>query len=98
MLRRQPRSTRTDTLFPYTRLVRAEHPRLPADLLGITFAMTPQMHATERAQLVESIAVQEVVARDAARIADGRPLHIGPITLRSRFNADRKSTRLNSSH
>jgi len=64
-----------------------EHHRLPTDLPGIAFAMTPQMHATERAQLVESIAMQEVVVRDAARIADGRPLHVGPITLRSRFNA-----------
>ncbi|KRE31365.1 hypothetical protein [Agromyces sp. Soil535] len=64
-----------------------EHHRLPADLPGITFAMTPQMHANERAQLVESIAVQGAVVRDAARIADGRPLRVGPITLRSRFNA-----------
>lgn len=63
------------------------HSRLPEELAGIAFAMTPQMHATERAQLVESIAVQELVVRDAALIADGRPLHVGPITLRSRFNA-----------
>src|SRR3546814_6455498 len=33
MLRRPPRSTRTDTLFPYTRLFRsAGHPRLCAQL------------------------------------------------------------------
>src|SRR3546814_13828603 len=29
MLRRPPRSTRTDTLFPYTTLVRSGQPRLP---------------------------------------------------------------------
>ena len=70
----------------FTELNRQHH-RLPAALQGIAFAMTPQMHATERAQLVESIAMQAIVVRDAARIADGRPLHVGPITLRSRFNA-----------
>lgn len=63
------------------------HRGLPEGLAGVAFAMTPQMHATERAQLVESIAMQELVVRDAAMIADGRPLHVGPITLRSRFNA-----------
>ncbi|RXZ67708.1 hypothetical protein [Agromyces albus] len=70
----------------FTELNRQHH-ELPADLQGITFAMTPQMHATERAQLVESIAMQATVVRDAVRIADGRPVHVGPMTLRSRFNA-----------
>jgi hypothetical protein len=70
----------------FTELNRHHH-RLPEALAGIAFAMTPQMHATERAQLVESIAIQELVVRDAALIAAGRPLHVGPITLRSRFNA-----------
>ena len=63
------------------------HGDLPPDLPSLAFSLTPQMHATERAQLVESIAMQAVVVRDAARIAAGRPLHVGPITLRSRFNA-----------
>src|SRR3546814_19625268 len=30
MLRRPPRSTRTDTLFPYTTLFRSEHPQIGA--------------------------------------------------------------------
>jgi hypothetical protein len=63
------------------------HGDLPADLPALTFAITPQMHATERAQLVESIPIQAVVARDAGRIAAGRPIHVGPITLRPRYNA-----------
>src|SRR3546814_1023770 len=29
MIRRPPRSTRTDTLFPYTTLFRSDRPRLP---------------------------------------------------------------------
>ncbi|HWU46198.1 MAG TPA: hypothetical protein VN133_05535 [Humibacter sp.] len=63
------------------------HDDLPVDVPRVTFAMTPQMHATERAQLMESIAMQAVVTRDATAIAAGRPLHVGPITLRPRFNA-----------
>jgi hypothetical protein len=63
------------------------HGDLPRDLPSLTFAITPQMHATERAQLVESVPMQAIVTRDAARIAAGRPLHVGPITLRSRYNA-----------
>src|SRR3546814_7638347 len=30
MIRRPPRSTRTDTLFPYTTLFRSQHPARPA--------------------------------------------------------------------
>ncbi|GAB2450579.1 hypothetical protein HD599_002268 [Conyzicola lurida] len=62
------------------------HGALP-DLPALTVSITPQMHATETAQLVESIAMQAVVARDALRIADGLPVHVGPVTLRARFNA-----------
>lgn len=63
------------------------HERLPAELPALAFSVTPQMHATERAQLVESIAIQRRVATDAVRIAGGRPVHVGPVTLRSRYNA-----------
>src|SRR3546814_19854143 len=34
MLRRPPRSTRTDTLFPYTTLFRSEHPQIGACALA----------------------------------------------------------------
>src|SRR3546814_9781710 len=36
MIRRPPRSTRTDTLFPYTTLFRSLRPRLPATLRSST--------------------------------------------------------------
>lgn len=54
---------------------------------ALTFSMTPQMHDTSPAQIVESLAMQRVVAENAVRLAAGRALHIGPITLRPRFNA-----------
>jgi hypothetical protein len=63
------------------------HERLPAELPALSYSSTPQMHARERAQLVESVAIQRLTARDAARIAAGRPVHLGPVTLRPRFNA-----------
>ena len=63
------------------------HERLPAELPSLSYSSTPQMHARERAQLVESVAIQRLTARDAVRIAAGRPIHLGPVTLRPRFNA-----------
>jgi len=61
--------------------------RIPADLAGLTFSVTPQMHVTETEHIVESIAAQRVVARDAVQLSAGRPIHIGPVTLKARFNA-----------
>jgi hypothetical protein len=63
------------------------HARLPASVASLAFSMTPQMHSVEREQVIESIAMQRTVVENAARIAAGRPLHIGPVTLRARFNA-----------
>jgi hypothetical protein len=70
----------------YTELNR-RHQDLPRDLPALAFSVTPQMHAVERSQLVESIAMQRLVAENAVRIAAGRPVHVGPVTLRPRFNA-----------
>ncbi|MCU1527159.1 MAG: hypothetical protein JWP75_922 [Frondihabitans sp.] len=60
---------------------------LPGGLGGVTFSLTPQMHDTSTDQVVESLDIQRLVARQATRIAAGRPVHIGPVTLRARFNA-----------
>lgn len=75
----------------FTELTR-NHKQIPPELPSLTFSSTPQMHARDRAQLVESIAMQRLIALDAVRIAAGRPLHVGPITLRPRFNAVATST------
>ncbi len=60
--------------------------RLPTEP-SLTFSITPQMHTTEVAHIVDSLGAQRVVAAEAVRLAGGRPVHIGPITLRQRFNA-----------
>jgi len=62
------------------------HEELPA-FPAVTISITPQMHARETFQIEESIGMQRRVAVDAARIAGGAPLHVGPVTLRPRFNA-----------
>lgn len=64
-----------------------EHDRLPPDLPALTFSITPQMHAQDQYQLRESIPMQALAAEQAVRIAAGRPVHVGPVTLRARFNA-----------
>ncbi|MFJ2980317.1 hypothetical protein ACIPEP_15805 [Curtobacterium sp. NPDC087082] len=68
------------------------------DLFGdwdgpLTFSVTPQMHDRSRAQVTESIRMQRWVAMSASRLAAGRPLHVGPVTMRPRFNAVATSPR-----
>ena len=60
---------------------------LPADAQAVTYSITPQMHATEVPHIVESLPIQRQTALNALRISSGVPLHIGPITLKARFNA-----------
>lgn len=63
------------------------HARLERWRGPLAFSITPFMHDRGGHQLVESLGMQAVVVRDAARIAQGRPLHIGPVTLGARYNA-----------
>ncbi|MFE5838167.1 hypothetical protein [Arthrobacter sp. NPDC056493] len=60
---------------------------LPRDAGALTYSITPQMHATEVPHIVDSVPMQRLTARNALRIGAGKPLHIGPVTLKARFNA-----------
>ncbi|MEW1959927.1 hypothetical protein [Kineococcus sp. NPDC059986] len=60
---------------------------LPAAAAGVVFASTPQMHDTWRDQCVDAVPVQRLTARQAVRLAAGRPVHLGPVSVRPRFNA-----------
>src|SRR3546814_13718794 len=98
MIRRPPRSTRTDTLFPYTTLFRSfstleKRQQFCLRELEINRRTAPDLYL----DVVP-------VTRDSAR--DNRGLHLGEtpggeavewVLVMRRF-ADRKSTRLNSSH
>lgn len=74
----------------FTELNRTHH-RLP-EFPSWTISITPQMHARDTFQLEESIGMQRRVATDAIEIAGGRALHVGPVTLRPRFNAVRTTS------
>lgn len=63
-----------------------ERARIPDDLDGIVFSLTPLFHSATTEQLVESLGMQRLVAEQAVRLAGGAPVHIGPVTLRPRFN------------
>jgi hypothetical protein len=59
---------------------------LPESWDGLTFSISPLFHTHNTEQLVESIAIQRLVANQAVEMAGGKEVHIGPITLRPRFN------------
>jgi hypothetical protein len=61
--------------------------RIPSDSDALTFSITPQMHSTEAAHIIDNVAMHGVVARNALRLGGGRPVHVGPVTLLSRFSA-----------
>ncbi len=69
----------------FTELNRADLPT--ADLDALAYPITPQAHAFDDASITETIAAQGLTVRDARLIGGKRPIHVGPITLRPRFNA-----------
>jgi len=69
----------------FTELNRERH-RIPDDLDGLTVTVTPLFHADGTEQLVESLAMQRLVAAHTVRYAGDLPVHIGPVSLRPRFN------------
>jgi len=62
------------------------HALLPDELDGVCFALTPLFHSRTTAQLVESLAVLPLIARQAVDLA-GVPVHVGPVTLRPHVDA-----------
>lgn len=56
-------------------------------LSGVTFAVNPQVHAFSDEEIVQTLEVHELLARQARERAGGLLLHVGPITLLPRFNA-----------
>src|SRR3546814_18209008 len=95
IIRRPPRSTRTDTLFPYTTLFRSEAKSSGFDVKAMkALRKRLNMEPYEREEADAILQVYEeayfgtglAIARAPARETDDLP------------EQDRKSTRLNSSH
>ncbi len=60
---------------------------LPDDLDGVGFAVTPLFHSRATAQLVESLGILNLIARQAVELSGGVPVHVGPVTLRPHVDA-----------
>src|SRR3546814_18904930 len=89
MIRRPPRSTRTDTLFPYTKLFRSLDASAPH--------LDPVQHGAEHVGGGASLDLRGGAEHDAVpQRRQVQALHVvgnGVVAA-----VDRKSTRLNSSH
>jgi hypothetical protein len=53
---------------------------------ALTFAMNPQVHACDNSSLVETLACQDAVVRNARALAADRPVYVSPVTLKMRHN------------
>src|SRR3546814_8291200 len=106
MIRLPPRSTRTDTLFPYTTLFRSGDLAREADMRRRFQAELPveQFRRADEAVAVEAAQPRELgllQAGDGAEQADlfgMLELGLEADHVPQRAERDRKSTRLNSSH
>src|SRR3546814_19213251 len=99
MIRRPPRSTRTDTLFPYTTLFRSG----PSVQESIVFSHCDRPQRPDRAAMrVVGSRIVEPCAVEPHEIVDAvilwRPGVLNECGICQRKLLDRKSTRLNSSH
>src|SRR3546814_20513257 len=76
MIRRPPRSTRTDTLFPYTTLFRSQSTRCcpPANPEGVTPAWSHEQHSLVRGLERDRIEERDQFARTRIAMA-GLELH-----------------------
>src|SRR3546814_14192493 len=90
MLRRPPRATRTDTLFPYTTLFRSDvaDPQVAGHAIEREAPRIAQPREADLRAGARGLA-EWVVGRDGVG-----QVAVGPVDV----DADRKSTRLNSSH
>src|SRR3546814_14877342 len=94
MLRRPPRSTRTDTLFPYTPLFRS-HDDLRRRAGGEIGAQHMHLRSRTRGGDRQIERRAGVVMPDLRRVD---PVPVGDLAGPQQEVEDRKSTRLNSSH
>src|SRR3546814_12159667 len=104
MIRRPPRSTRTNTLFPYTTLFRSRPPQKV--LIGSRISraqLAPLLDAHTRFQAGRADGRRAVLLRCDLRGLDLRGIDLSGADLvdcdfEGSNLTDRKSTRLNSSH
>src|SRR3546814_19372729 len=94
MIRLPPRSTRTDTLFPYTTLFRSVQKNVVGDqpLVRVLAGQVVCLHC--RVEVYHAVISNDGVG---SRTNDMEGMFAPTVVLAGAFE-DRKSTRLNSSH
>src|SRR3546814_16642188 len=101
MIRRPPRSTRTDTLFPYTTLFRSHAQRGVIDRDRLPVERQRSIGPVDREREIEARAEGKLFERTRHRFGRAAPeREIDPragLEI-AEVDRDRKSTRLNSSH
>src|SRR3546814_19030032 len=98
MIRRPPRSTRTDTLFPYTTRFRST--QADVQILVSADAVSGKSIRAIKGSMSVDQAVRRAAADAGLRVvsSDGRTYTLASSTAAAAPTTDRKSTRLNSSH
>src|SRR3546814_11138625 len=93
MIRRPPRSTRTDTLFPYTTLFRSDEEGIDAEVIDLR-----TLRPLDKKTVLKSLArTNRMVVVEEGWPTCSIASEIAAICMEEGFE-DRKSTRLNSSH
>src|SRR3546814_21112035 len=98
MIRQPPRSTRTDTLFPYTTLFRSRFPNRHLGAIGMKALIAFDLDGTlaDSKQPLDERMGQALA--DLLAVAEAAIISGGDWPQFDKQVADRKSTRLNSSH
>lgn len=63
-----------------------ERRRISNDVAGMSITTTPLFHSVDTEQLVEALSIQRMIARQTVGMAAPLAVHIGPVSLRPRFN------------
>jgi hypothetical protein len=62
---------------------------IPADLVdGVTFPANPQVHTFDEQSIMETVEVLPATVRTASALGSGRPVVVGPVSLKALFNPD----------
>jgi D-apionolactonase len=56
----------------------------------IIYSVNPQVHANDTNTIIENLPAQWYAVQSAGVVSNGTPVHVGPVSLRPRFNADAK--------